>query len=260
MPIRVTCPSCHKRFNVSDRFAGREGPCPNCKTPIKIPEKSEEVVIAVPDDAPKDQAGRSLIKPITRTDTTLSSVQITLIAVGVIGFLLVALILRITTSEDVSNYPWWLNWVAAIAIAPPLVYSAYAFLRNQDLGMFTGSELRNRVVICSVIYAALWLAMPTARIAFLEYGLGSWISAMIAMLAIGAAASKLIFDLEYLMGAVHYGLYLGVCLLGRWIAGIGVLPGMLKSSETAPTPPPAAAQVIDMLDSALTVSQILLSC
>ena len=54
MPIRVTCSSCHARFNVSDQFAGKEGPCPKCKTMIKIPDKEEEVVIAVPDDIPPE--------------------------------------------------------------------------------------------------------------------------------------------------------------------------------------------------------------
>ena len=130
MPIRVTCNKCHTRFNVSEKFAGKEGPCPKCKTVIKVPER-QEVVIAVPDDAPKDSAGRSLIKPITRKETKLTSVQITLIAVSIIGYLLAALILRVMNDGDISKYPWWLNYLAAIVIAPPIVYSAYTFLRDQ---------------------------------------------------------------------------------------------------------------------------------
>ena len=99
MPIRVTCSKCHTRFNVSDKFAGKEGPCPKCKATIKIPEKTEEVVIAVPDDAPKDSAGRSILKPIGRKETRLSGVQITLIAVSVIGFFVAALMLRMMYTE-----------------------------------------------------------------------------------------------------------------------------------------------------------------
>jgi hypothetical protein len=38
MPIAVSCPSCKASFKVSDQFAGKQGPCPKCKTPIKIPK------------------------------------------------------------------------------------------------------------------------------------------------------------------------------------------------------------------------------
>ncbi|NND99518.1 MAG: hypothetical protein HKN47_19560, partial [Pirellulaceae bacterium] len=80
MPIQVTCPKCLKRFQVSDKFAGKEGPCPNCKHVIKVPDASEEVVIHAPaDDAPKDKSGKSVLKPITRqeTDVTRNGLLIT---------------------------------------------------------------------------------------------------------------------------------------------------------------------------------------
>ena len=37
MPIAVSCPSCKAKFTVSDKFAGKQGPCPKCKAPITIP-------------------------------------------------------------------------------------------------------------------------------------------------------------------------------------------------------------------------------
>ena len=48
MPIPVICPGCKASFRVSDKFAGKTGPCPKCKTTIKIPEavpQTEQVVI-----------------------------------------------------------------------------------------------------------------------------------------------------------------------------------------------------------------------
>jgi hypothetical protein len=140
MPIRVTCTSCHTRFNVSDKFAGKEGPCPKCKTTIQVPEKEQEVVIAVPDDAPKDSKGRSILKPIKRRDTTLSSVQITLIAVAIIGFLLVALLLRLMSDGDPSQVPSWIVYVAAIVVAPPCAMSPTHFLETKTWERFSGAN------------------------------------------------------------------------------------------------------------------------
>ena len=81
MPIRVTCTKCHTRFNVSDKFAGKSGPCPKCKSTIQIPNKEDEVIIEAPKPkGPVDTSGKSILKPIRRKETKLSSVQITLIA------------------------------------------------------------------------------------------------------------------------------------------------------------------------------------
>ncbi|HVX61387.1 MAG TPA: hypothetical protein VHC19_12320 [Pirellulales bacterium] len=37
MPIAVSCTSCKAKFTVSDKFAGKQGPCPKCKATITIP-------------------------------------------------------------------------------------------------------------------------------------------------------------------------------------------------------------------------------
>ncbi len=245
MPIRVTCNKCHTRFDVSDKFAGKEGPCPKCKTQIRVPEKTDEIVIHAPTEGPKDSKGRPVLKPIGRKETILSSVQITLIAVCIIGFLVGALVLRMMMEGDLSKFPSWLLFVAAIGIAPPVVYSAYTFLRNQELGAFVGRELWNRVLICSCVYAVLWFAVYLGAIAFNDkYELGTWLTAFIPMIGIGAGAAMLLFDIEYLMGMVHYGMYLGICLIGRWIAGIGVLPGMLYEGKPSPFDVPDAATTL----------------
>lgn len=242
MPIRVTCSGCHTRFNVSEKFAGKEGPCPKCKKVIKIPALEEEVVIHAPETGPKDTAGRPILKPIERQETNLSSVQLTLIATSIIGFFVGALVLRIMV-PDKSSFPLPILWLAAFLIAPPIVFGAYTFLRDQDLGSFVGKELWVRVLVCSAIYAALWFLMPIAKYAFDGYEMGSWGSAIGGMIAIGAAASMLTLDLDYFMGIVHFGMYLGICLLGRLIVGIGTLPGM---SETAPPNPELGARLLDV--------------
>lgn len=233
--IRVTCPGCHTRFNVSEQFAGKEGPCPKCKKKIKVPDKNEEVVIHAPEHGPTDTEGRPILKPIVREETSLSQVHIALIAVSVIGFFALALIMRMMV-EDKSTFPQWVLWIAAVGIAPPLAYGAYTFLRNPDLGSFTGRELWIRVGVCGLVYAGLWFAMPLAEYAFDGYEFASWGTALGAMLGIGGGVAMLLLDLDYLIGLVHASLYFGVCLLGRLIVGVGILPGFqLDDVETQKT-------------------------
>ena len=225
MLIRVTCPGCHQRFDVSEKFAGREGPCPKCKIKIRIPDKSEQVIIQTPEMAgPKDKKGRLVLKPIARSETILSGVQIALIVCAIVGFMLAALIIRFAL--DGKEMPAFLPVLGNILLAPAIAYAGYTFLRDQELGSFMGRQLWTRVSICGAIYAASWLAMYAGKYAFNDrWELGSWATAIIAMLAVGAAVGMFSFDLDYLTGLLHYGLYLGCTFLMRALAGMDVLPG-----------------------------------
>jgi predicted Zn finger-like uncharacterized protein len=72
MPIQVVCPSCHARFSVSEKFAGKKGPCPKCKTVIQVPEATEEIKIHAPEQSEagaKGTGGRHVLKPIERKET-----------------------------------------------------------------------------------------------------------------------------------------------------------------------------------------------
>lgn len=161
----------------------------------------------------------------------MSQVQIGLVVAALVGFLAVAFLFRLTV-EDKANFPLWILAVSAIVIAPPVALGAYSILKDAELEDFKGKSLWSRVFICGGIYALFWAAMPIAKYAFGDqYEMGTWILALVAMLGGGAAAGMLSFDFDYLTGLLHYGLYLGFCLLGRWIAGIGVLPGMADPVE-----------------------------
>lgn len=233
--IRVTCGKCHTRFNVSEKFAGKEGPCPKCKTKIKIPAKSDQVVVHEPEmSGPKTKTGESVLKPLRRKEMVLTSVHITLIVGLIVLFLICALIFNFTF-PDKQAFPAWILWISAVVMGPPICMAGYFMLRDQELGGYLGKELWVRVLVCSAIYALLWIAMPVGKYAFSDsYETGSWIFALIIMAGGGAAAGMLSFDIDYLMGLVHYGLYLTLCLLGRVVAGIGLLPGWLGEPETVP--------------------------
>jgi hypothetical protein len=228
MPIRVTCTKCHARFNVSEKFAGKEGPCPKCKTKIRIPLPSEEVTISEPvQKGPTDTQGKAIIDPIIRQETNLSGLQITLLAVGIIGFFVVALVLRFMIEPAAWNTTvgWVLLSIGAIAIAVPIIFIAYSLFRDQEREGFLGNDLWKRVAVCAVVYAAAWIMLPIAEYAFGgRYETGSYILAAVAMFAAGTVAAIACFEFEWLMGSAHYGLYFGIALLGRILAGLPALP------------------------------------
>jgi len=241
MPIRVTCPKCMSRFNVSEKFGGREGPCPKCKTTIRIPEKNEEVIIHTPDMAgPKDTTGKLVLKPVKRSETVLTPVQVVLISVTVAGFLIVALLLR-QYYPDPKLIPVWVIPAILTGLAPACVLGAYTFLRDQESGAFVGRSLLVRVLVCSAVYAVSWALMPVGQFAFGgDWGTGPWLTATLAMLGIGTTAAVYSLDLGWMMGLVHNGLYFGCSLLLRFCAGVGVFPGSLDLPADVPPAVPGA--------------------
>ena len=247
MPIRVTCPGCHTRFNVSDKFAGREGPCPKCKKVITVPSKSDEVVVHAPESGPKDAKGRSILKPIARKETKISSVQIAIIACTIDGFLVTSLLIgQFFSAPDI---PFWLFPLGALALAVPVCIAGYSFLRDQELDMFVGQELWIRLLGCAAVYALLWFLVPLMNYAFVDLGQTGAFVAIGIMLAGGAGVASLAFDLDYFIGLLHAGLYLGCCLLCRLLTGAGAIP---QSGSAAPSrgtrDKPPAEQTTDLLD------------
>src|SRR5436190_12198702 len=104
MAIDVTCPSCFARFQVSDKFAGKSGPCPKCKKTIKVPEKKDEVVIHAPEvSGPKDSAGVAVLKPIGRTETRLSTLQMVAIFGSIALVLTAAIAMRVIFKGHVPS-------------------------------------------------------------------------------------------------------------------------------------------------------------
>ena len=230
MAIRVTCSGCHTRFNVSEQYAGRDGPCPKCKKTITIPKSSEEVVVHEPQRfGPQTATGRAAFKPVFRKETNITAIGWILIISIVTLFLFLALAARLNV-ENKIDFPMWMLAVGAVILAPAVVFAGYTFLRDQELASFRGRELWLRVLACAAVYAVTWLAMPLMHFAFSnEYHLTSWGVALAIMIGVGTATAALVLELDYLMGILHYGMYLVICIALRWIAGAGPLPGMLEA-------------------------------
>lgn len=223
MAIDVTCPGCKTRFQVSEKFAGKQGPCPKCKFVIKIPELKDQVVIHTPElEGPKDSKGQLVLKPIARKETRLSAVQIVAIVGVVIAILLVALTLRINYAKVPDHeFPLVILIGGSILLAPLLSFGGYTFLRDSELEPYRGTELILRLIPTSIIYPGLWglfwLVFGYLEIQpeLLHYGI-----AIPIVVAIGAFAAHLSLDLEPAQAAFHCAMYLGATVILRMIMGI----------------------------------------
>jgi len=229
MPIQVVCKGCHARFQVSEKFAGKKGPCPKCKIEITIPKPSEEVKIHAPESfGPKDAKGRPTLKPLRRVDAKFNPMVALGIGAGVICVFFIALVLR-GSIEDKTQFPLWILAAGAIVLAPPLVYGGYAVLvgGGDDLAPHTGTSLWIRVAICSAVYALIWgLVFVVNSYVFDSEGFSLPVLAVIVplMMAAGAGAAFASLDLEFLNGLFHYGFYLVVTILLRVVAAGSPFP------------------------------------
>lgn len=231
MPIQVTCPKCFKRFQVSDQFAGKSGPCPGCKNVIKVPEAGEEVVIHAPDDgAVKDSTGQSVLKPILRKETEVTKKGLIISIVAALSAVGVAVGMRLTGGTPLLG-----QIAGVLLLAPPLVWAGYQFVYDSELEPYRGAELRNRVLICSALFALLWAIYAFVPTYVMELDKASEMSYMVlgivfcVMLVGGAFISVGCFELEFFGGLIHSGLYYVAVILFAVIAGVtlaGVEPAL----------------------------------
>jgi hypothetical protein len=232
MPIPVICPGCKTGFQVSEKFAGKQGPCPKCKTVITIPEvKQDDIVIHAPEHVgPKDSTGRPVFHPILRQETQLSSTAIFGIAAAVACVLLIALVLRLAEGDP----PPVILAIGAVALAPPLGIAGYAALRDQELMPYRGTSLAIRVAASSAMYLVLWGAFlwlpplvgiePATNGTYSPYAL---LMIVPVMMAIGGLTAYVAYDLEFGQALMHYGLYLAVTVILSWLAGVSWIPADL---------------------------------
>jgi hypothetical protein len=222
MSILVVCPGCRKRFNVSEKFAGKQGPCPNCKTLIKIPEKGQEVVIHAPEQfaaGGKSVTGQLLTKPLARMETRFRPAM----AAAILGGAILTLVLAWGLARAglvKNNLP--VQAVGLLAVTFPIVVAGYTFLREQeDLDPYRGRALYVRSAICTAIYAALWWALAWAVERFVDgEAIWQWLI-LLPFLAAGATTAFACFDLDAGSGFLHYSFYLLLTVVLRWVAGMG---------------------------------------
>jgi len=223
MAIDVTCPACHTRFQVSEKFAGKSGPCPKCKKTIKVPELTEQVVIHAPEvSGPVDSKGQAVLKPISRTEVRLSMPVIAGIVGAIVVVLIAALVLRV--SFPGGKIPAVVTILGSLLLGPPLAFAGYTFLRDDEFEPYRGMEVLVRSLACGVVFAAIWGAYWLI-FAYLNQT-PNWqvmAAAVPVMVGLGALASQASFEFELPTGALHYSLYLICTIVLRFILGMDIL-------------------------------------
>ena len=223
MSIIVVCQNCLQRFKVSDKFAGKKGPCPKCKTILRVPLKEEEVKVHSAEETqqgPRGKSGELVLKPITRETTQLGK-----LAWGVIGALVVAVIVMVLLLRGLAplEVRQWVASVGLVLLAPPLVMGGYWFLKNDDLEPYQGWSLWIRTGICCVIYVLCWvvygyLVPPDWKDEFWK-----WAFLGPAFGVAGATAAFACYDLDFGSGFFHFAFYAGGTTLLGLLLGLPLL-------------------------------------
>jgi len=155
MPLHVICPGCLKRFQVSERFAGKQGPCPNCNAVISIPKEAVKVHGIEDTESKNDDNQRVISSPITRITMDFDPVLAKHYAFGVLGVLTLAFLLGCVPMYAVFRL--LLGTLGLCFAAFPLVLFGYHFIRDrEEIFTFTSEELSRRAGIVTAGYVVLW--------------------------------------------------------------------------------------------------------
>lgn len=229
MPISVVCPSCQARFSVSEKFAGKQGPCPKCKKTITVPNAAEEVKIHAPEDfsggsttVKKDVKGRSVLKPIEREKLVVTPKQYALWGGIVLTALIAGFVVRVAGLQNNTI----VIALGAYALAWLVAYPAYAVFRDRELEGLSGLQLIQRIAIVATIYAAAWGALAIVKGTFLGGNLTVLQLLIIAPAPclIAALACHALLELELGPAVMHFAFYLATTVLFRLIIGLDALP------------------------------------
>ena len=237
MPISVTCPGCLSRFTVSDKYAGKKGPCPKCKKDLIVPDKSQEVVIHAPEIGPKDSKGVSVLKPLKRAEFKLSTFEIIVASVVTVLALGLAIFGRVGFSEP----PIFLSALGVVALAFPLAWVGYSFFHDDELEEYSGKERSARVGVCALIFAVTW-----GLYWFLAFYMGNKTLADVdsiqfaiflgTMFVVGTLGSMAAMELDFGQALLHFSMYFAVTFLLAIISGVQLSEPMSSGKSKTPYP------------------------
>lgn len=218
MPIFVVCKACRARFQVSDKYAGKSGPCPKCKAVITIPGKSEEVKVHGGEDfarGGRDSAGKLVLKPIARQEVRFRPFTAVLVA----AIALVALVVAGMAGSLIRDY-LLVRAVGLLLISPPIILAAYTFLRDDELEPYRDRDLYLRLGICTLCYLVLWGTLGYATDRLMTGEIWQWLYVGPPFFIVGSLVALACFDLDFTNAFFHYSCYILLTIILRWVAGM----------------------------------------
>jgi len=234
MPISVVCPGCYKRFQVSEKFAGKKGPCPNCQTIIDIPK--EQVKIHAPEEfvsGGKTVKGRKILQPLTRLNTDFTLRDILLAAGGLIAVFLIATVLG--RLELGSNL---LGGIGLFLIAFPLVFFGQRLLKDaDDLHPLEMPEILRKSAICGVAYTFLWVCFEFLANYMQADGVFIVVY-LIPFVLFSLFVAHVVFDFDFARGLFHYLVFFIPVILLRGLLGLKWIWETFESTTGGNLPPP----------------------
>ena len=220
MAIDIICPGCHKRFQVSDQFAGQKGPCPGCKTIIQIP-KLEDVVVVHERETTSSGAPAKL-NSIRRQHTTAGKSELLCASGALLAGLLSTVLVRFL-SETEPNPGFFTTLLIGSLLGSSTSLLGHIVLRGQDNGSNYGRKTIVRACLVGVIYTVIWRLLVLLSDGLLvEDGsviLPAVIILAIALTAISTFLPMFVFDFEYQQGLVHVALFISSLAIYSLVLG-----------------------------------------
>ena len=263
MAINVICPGCHTRFTVPDKYAGKQPPCPKCKTLINVPKLDEQVKVHETANEPgtKDKTGRPLLKPVARADAKFNPILAAAVGMITLGAFFGAFLQRGAVKDDAEaaaqatskkdtgaeltsepvererliarerHAPFLPTLIGLAVLSPLLVWAGYQFLRDAEKEPYRGVSLWLRVLVCAAAYAGLWgvyslLYLPWFGPFALPEDppqLWAWLYLSLPFIGAGSVAAWASLELEWGDAFMHYCFYLIVTVLLRVAMGVGAV-------------------------------------
>ena len=241
MAINVVCPGCLKRFQVSDRFAGMKGPCPNCNTVINIPKAQVKIHGTEEfEQGGRTATGKLILKPIDRIDMDFNPTHAGLFALGALAVFLGAVLLgSLSLSTSALD---WIGVLGVFCVAFPLSLFGYLVLRDREaLFILTGLDLYKQIGICALVYATLWVLFESVAWYMRADEIFIWLY-FAAFAFLSMLATHAVLDLNLAGALLHYLIFFVPVLILRGVMGLGwlwnVTAEMMRPAGSSAPPPP----------------------
>ncbi len=228
MAIDVICPGCHKRFQVSDQFAGKKGPCPACKTMIEIPKLEDVVVIHERERTASGVPAK--LDSIRRKSTTAGKAELVLATGTLIGGLVLTMVGRIQLAEVDPNPAFLIKLLAGGLLGISSSVLGHIVLRGQDDGSVYD---RKTILVSSAVglaYTVAWrLQVLISDVVLVQDGniiLPGVVILAIAFTVISTFLPMFVFEFEFQEGLIHVALF--ICSLTVYSLILGDIAFIIK--------------------------------